>query len=194
MDYSQYAVLLLLVALTLTALEVFIPSGGLILVMSVTSLGVSVWCAWQAWWVSNPTAWWSYVASVAILMPVVIIGAFTLFPKTSIGRRVLLEGPAPDEIAGFGREEERLRQYVGRRGKALTLLVPGGMAIIEGERLHVETEGIMIEQGEPVEVVAVRGTRLLVRRPATQEEVVDPLQAEAERDEKAPLDFDIPQS
>ncbi len=41
---------------------------------------------------------------------------------------------------------------------AITLLSPGGMVRVRDERLHAFTEGVLINMGEPIEVVAVRGT------------------------------------
>ena len=46
----------------------------------------------------------------------------------------------------------------------VTQMSPGGMVRVENERLHAFSEGILIMQGETVEVVAVRGPRLVVKR------------------------------
>ena len=48
-------------------------------------------------------------------------------------------------------------------GVAITQLGPSGAAFINGKRLDVITEGALIEQGASVQVVAVRGTRVVVR-------------------------------
>jgi len=52
---------------------------------------------------------------------------------------------------------------VGDRGVTLSMLRPAGFARLRGERYDVVTEGEMIEKGEPVEVLAVQGNRIVVR-------------------------------
>ncbi|MGC1275493.1 MAG: NfeD family protein [Planctomycetaceae bacterium] len=163
MDYSHFSVLLLMLALALLAAEVFVPSGGFIAVLMLLSLAGSVFCAYQAWWESSPTLWWSYVASVLLLLPGVLIGAFAIFPRTAYGRRVLLDAPAPEEIEGYSKEQAELQQLVGQRGKTVTLHSPGGMVSVGGRRYHSETRGMMLDPGEEVEIVAVKGNRLVIR-------------------------------
>ncbi len=57
---------------------------------------------------------------------------------------------------------------VGRTGVALTTLRPAGTAEIDGRRVDVVSQSTFVPQGEPVEVVSVRGSRVEVRpaRPA----------------------------
>jgi membrane-bound serine protease (ClpP class) len=48
-------------------------------------------------------------------------------------------------------------------GTAVTQLRPSGVATINGQRVDVVTEGGLIERGTPVKVVAVEGSRIVVR-------------------------------
>ena len=171
MDYSHFSILLLMLSLALLTAEVFVPSGGFIAVLMLLSLAGSVFCAFQAWWESNPTIWWSYVASVVLLLPAVLIGAFTVFPRTPYGRRVLLDAPAPEEIEGYSKEQAELQQLVGQRGKTVTMHSPGGMISVGGRRYHAETRGMMLDPGELVEVVSVKGNRLVIRLADTPPDV-----------------------
>ena len=52
---------------------------------------------------------------------------------------------------------------IGMKGVTATTLRPGGFATIGGKRIDVVTNGEMIEQGIPVEVVAVEGNRIQVQ-------------------------------
>ena len=61
-------------------------------------------------------------------------------------------------------EEQRARELVGRRGKAMSTLRPAGRADFGGEPLDVVTDGELIEAGEAVEVAEVHGNRIVVRR------------------------------
>ena len=163
MDYSHASVLLLLVSLALLVTEVFLPSGGFITVLMLLALGSSVFCAFRAWWDTSPGLWWTYFGSVLVLLPSVLVAAFTIFPKTPYGRRVLLDAPAPEEINAFAREQIELQALVGKRGKTVTPHSPGGMVTINDRRYHSETRGMMLDSGEPIEVVTVRGNRLVIR-------------------------------
>jgi membrane-bound serine protease (ClpP class) len=79
------------------------------------------------------------------------------------------------------------------------MLNPGGMVSIDGERLHAFSEGVIIEPEEWVEVLEVRGARVLVRRssaPAAANAAPDDDLAQADDGDDpnppAPLDFDLP--
>ncbi|HUE12710.1 MAG TPA: NfeD family protein, partial [Planctomycetaceae bacterium] len=76
----------------------------------------------------------------------------------------------------------------------LTSLNPGGLVLVDGTRQHCESEGLLLESGAPVEIVAVKGNRVVVRpveRPA--HESGSPPQS-PRAGEETPLDFDLPQS
>ena len=72
-------------------------------------------------------------------------------------------------------------------------------AQIDGERLHCESEGMLIDPGQEVDVVAVKGNRLVVRLVGSQDESAQaagdgpPREADPTNDDSR-LDFDIPQS
>lgn len=55
-------------------------------------------------------------------------------------------------------------KYLGKQGTALTLMRPAGSAIIDGERVDVVSEGSYIEKGANIKVIAVEGTRIIVRK------------------------------
>jgi membrane-bound ClpP family serine protease len=207
-DYSTLAILLLLAALAFVVMEVFIPSGGMISILALVSAVVSIWCAKKAWWESNPAAWWTYLGALIFLIPSAVGGAFYVFPRTSLGRKFLLEGPSLDEVTAYVDEEVRLKQLVGRHGKTLTLMNPGGLAIVDGERLHCESEGMqLLEPDEDIIVVAVNGNRLVVRAaPGESREVklqfegqtVTPPPPDGDANDeiadRSPLDFDVPRT
>ena len=50
-----------------------------------------------------------------------------------------------------------------KTGTALSHLRPSGMALIDGQRVDVVTEGPMIERGTAIKVVATEGLRTVVR-------------------------------
>jgi membrane-bound serine protease (ClpP class) len=160
---SHFAILLLILGLALLVAEVFLPSGGMIFVAAVICFAASAGCAWNAWWTSSPSSFWIYVASVFLLVPSSIGAALYALPRTSFGKRVLLFGPELHEVTPFKEEEEELSRLIGRKAKTLTMLGPGGLLLIDGERMHCETPGMLVDPDTQVEIIAVKGNRLVVR-------------------------------
>jgi membrane-bound serine protease (ClpP class) len=164
MDSSILAFLLLAVGIALLIAEVFIPSGGVILVLASLSLLGALICAWNAWWSSQPTYFWGFLTGMVILLPIVVIVAFYIWPSTPIGKRAILEAPAPHEVEAFVEQEQRYSEMVGKVGETVTTLNPAGIARIEGQRVHCQSEGVIIDAGIKVRVIAARSNGVVVRK------------------------------
>jgi membrane-bound ClpP family serine protease len=190
MDSSSWALLLLLVGILLLGAEVFIPSGGLISLAAGLSLLAATLCAWNAWWTTSPSYFWSFLIGMAVLLPSVVSIAFSIWPHTPIGKRAILEAPRPEEIASFVELERHYAQMVGKVGETVSLLNPAGIARIDGERVHCQSEGMIIEARIPVRVIAVHANRVVVRQCSAGELAAEttppPSAIEGES-----LDFDI---
>ena len=163
MDAATWALLLLGVGLVLLFAEVFIPSGGLIGLAAGVAWIAAVVCAAQAWWSSHPLYFWLFLGSMSALIPSGLMLAFTIWPHTPLGRRAILHAPTHDEIQAFDEQAERLRLLIGRTGKTVTLLNPAGIVKIDNERLHCQSEGVIIELGREVTVVGARHNQVIVR-------------------------------
>jgi membrane-bound ClpP family serine protease len=197
MDPAYLAVALLVLGLTLIVCEVFIPSAGLIAAFATLCFAGSVVSAYMAWWYDKPTYFAIYTIALLVLIPSALSGALYLLPRTEFGRQVLLEGPDLEEVTPYQEEQRQLQGLIGRIGKTLTLLNPGGLVLVDGMRLHCESEGSLLESGAPVEVLAVKGNRVVVRpvertieRPGND----SGSPPEPQRPGETPLDFDIRQS
>lgn len=203
MSYEFLAILFLVLGCGLIVAEVFIPSGGMILVLCVVAFAVSIWCAYKAWWGESTVYFATYLGSLIVVIPAMLVGIYKLLNDTKVGDRILLAAPDPDDVTPYQEEEARLSQLIGETGAAVTPLMPGGMVNVGGERLHAYTEGLLISQGSDVEVVGVKGTRVVVRLRGSEVngesvassgvEAVDSARVEA-NDAPAQLDFDMPQS
>lgn len=199
MTYEFLAIVLLVVGCGLIVAEVFIPSGGMILVLCVLAFLASIWCAVKAWWGVSPAIFSTYIAGLVILIPGILIGIYKLLNDTRVGDRILLAAPDLEEVTPYRREQAHLEQLIGQVGTAVTPMNPGGMVSVGGERLHAFTEGLLVPQGDPVEVVAVRGTRILVRPRSSGHGAPAPAQdatrtvAAGDAVSPPPLDFDMPQ-
>ena len=193
MDSGLIAVLLLGLGLAVLVVEVFVPSGGLLAVFTLMCLVGSVVAAWDEWWGTDPAAFWLYVGSVVVLVPGTVAASFVMLPRTKFGRRLLQEAPTREEIAPLVEETARLTALVGKRGVTLTPHSPGGMVEVAGERHHAEARGLMLDPGQPIEVVALRGQRLVVRLadgPAPDEltaEAVEEIEQNLAAEEESPV-------
>lgn len=198
------AIILLVVCLALLAIEVFIPSGGLILVTALASLAGSIWLGWRAW-SDTPPLFWLFIGTIIVLVPTAIGVTLYWFPRTEMGKRMLLDGPSLDEVTGYTEETSRLSALIGKRGESLTLMNPGGLVLVDGERHHSESVGLLIEPGEPIEVVGISGTRIVVRRATETRESVTHVESPKAEDavtsidppdepipEDRPVDFEMP--
>jgi membrane-bound ClpP family serine protease len=164
MDPAIVAILLLALALFLFAIEVFIPSGGVLVIGASGTLIASFVFAWRAWWPGQVGYFWLFLGSAALLVPGVVMGMFTLWPYTPMGRRAILQEPRPEEIASFVELDERNSHLVGKIGKAATTMNPAGILLLDGQRIQCQSEGMIIEIDETVKVISAYGNRVIVRR------------------------------
>lgn len=81
------------------------------------------------------------------------------FPRSYFGRKITLAAHSAGAVTG-----SNLPVLVGSEGKALTMLRPSGVALIERRRVDVVSEGPAIEAEQPVRVLRVEGTKVVVRR------------------------------
>ncbi len=99
----------------------------------------------------------------SILVMIVLVGLVTgvfiwlkFFPESRIARKFISQGA----VGELGVEKPEL---LNGTGVALTQLRPSGTARINGQRVDVVTEGGLIERGAKLKVVAVEGSRIVVR-------------------------------
>ncbi len=64
---------------------------------------------------------------------------------------------------GYRAASNEFEGLIGARGKTLSALRPSGVAMIGEKRVPVQTEGDFIPAGIDIEVVSVKGSRVVVR-------------------------------
>ncbi len=156
--WLMLAVFLFVVCAALLVVEIFVPSFGLLTVCALVCLvgGVSVFFQY------GTAIGWVGVGIAAVLIPVIWIIAYRLFPNSSFGRKIIL-GP-PDRSAGDAIPDNAgLQSMLGRAGVVLTPLRPVGMCDFDGERIECVSEAGYVEKDREVKVIHVEGTQLTVR-------------------------------
>jgi len=175
-DLLLWASILLMVGLAMAVLEVFVPSSGILGFLSIVSIVAAIVLAFRH-------GVWSgigFFGITIVALPVGLILALQYWPKTPMGRRILLPLPTGEEVLPDSDKRRTMRALVGKLGRAKSLMLPSGAITIDGQIVDAVSEGMAIEAGQMVRVVEVRGTRVVVRpvdeQSAPSEPVDDALQ------------------
>ncbi|MEW6359190.1 MAG: NfeD family protein [Planctomycetota bacterium] len=95
----------------------------------------------------------------------IIIARMLADPDSKLARQVVLSSQQRVEN-GYRAASEDMTSLVGQCGVALTPLRPSGTAAFDERRITVVAEGEFIDRDARVEVIAVQGARVVVRRAA----------------------------
>lgn len=157
-----WALALFVAGLIIAAIEVMLPSGGLLAVAALVCLGGSIACAAQ---ISSLAA--IILAGVEVVcVPVLIVFMFKMLPKTRLGRGLMLMPPktAKDtvETPSAVTTSSPYGELLGKEGVVVAPLRPSGTADVDGRRVSVVTDGQLVDPGRRVRVVLVEGSRVVV--------------------------------
>jgi len=179
--------ILFLVGVGLLAVELFMMAGfGITGITGLVLIGLSLVFSRQEFTI--PTLPWQWelfgkniiIVSIGIILAIAAIAVIALMgPRLRLFDRLTLKtkiegtagGPDPEhagtsvlEAARVMTEaEENYGDLLGKRGKAISTLRPSGKAEIDGKVYAVEADGAFIEPKKTVEVIRVRGNRIIVR-------------------------------
>ena len=106
----------------------------------------------------NPAA-----ASAPLLSIAVLFLVFKYAPKNKMFDHIILKVEQKNDAGYISHNVDR-DSLVGLEGEALTFLRPAGTAFIAEQRIDVVSEGDFIEKGSKIKVVAVQGSRVVVRK------------------------------
>lgn len=179
--------ILFLGGIALLAVEIFITPGfGIIGISGLVFIGLSLVFARQDFTI--PTLPWQWelfgrnviMVSIGIILAIsaIVVIALTgprlrLFDRLTLKTKIEGTAGGPDpEHAGtsvmeaaraMSEAEENYGDLLGKRGRAISTLRPSGKAEFDGKVYVVEADGAFIEPKKPVEVIRVRGNRIIVR-------------------------------
>ena len=165
-----WAILLLLVGFALVVLEVFVPSGGVIAILSAVAIVAAMVIAFQDSATTGPGVGLVFATITLIAVPALIALAFKLWPRTPMGRAFLGDLPTDADVV----PDDARRALLGRVGVARTKMLPSGAVEIDGQMVDAVTQGQAIEPGTYVVVAEVRGNRVLVRPAGKDQRPGDP--------------------
>ncbi len=156
LDDTSLAILALVLGCVLLVCEVFIPSSGLLGILSGTGFLLAIYFAFRDGGITFAIG---TVAIEVLLIPVLLGVALKYLPYTPIGKVLLGEPPTAEDVA----VDDPRRALVGKIGVARSKMLPSGSVEIDGHMLDAVSQGQAIEPGQYVKVVEVRGNRVVVR-------------------------------
>lgn len=161
-DPILWAIVCFSIAIVLFIIELFVPSGGLLGMLSGVALIAGIVLLFQV----NKTIGLIGALVTVLLTPVVIALLLRVWPDTPIARMLTLQSPGQDtddEDEPVPTAGQRDRRLIGATGTAITDLHPVGTCLIEGRRTECLADGPMIQRGAKVKVVAADGMQIKVR-------------------------------
>lgn len=153
--YLFVSIGLLAVGLVLFVLEFFIPSGGLLgLLTAVATLG-----SIGAMFAFNATWGMVYGAVLLASAPFAVVQGVKVWSTSPLGRRAILSAEADrvprhdDDGSTTSAEPARPSISKGSHGVAVTVLRPVGFVEFDGRRVDAVAESGFIAEGERVTVI-----------------------------------------
>jgi membrane-bound ClpP family serine protease len=143
MEPWMLALFCLLFAVALVAIDLFVPSGGVLAIAAgvIGLVGVAFLFVHNSW------LGLGVLTAIVLLAPFVFSGMVTAWQKSPIGKRVMLTAITPPV------EQERVR--VGMTGRTVSTLRPMGEAEFGMLTVQVISEFGTIDRGKPVHVVSL---------------------------------------
>jgi len=170
-----WAIVLIAVAAILFFVEMNIPSGGLLSVLSLFSLAAGVFLLFK---VDTNVGLIGAILSM-LSIPFAIALAIKIMPHTPMGRLMVLKSKkrkgvelamGEQGIAG-GRGREARKALIGVEGTAVTDLRPIGTCVIQGERQDCMAVQGSVKAGATIRVVSAEGMQVKVQEIKQSEQV-----------------------
>ena len=154
MSPVQTIVLLTFAGFLMLAAEAFVP-GMILGMLGALCLVAAVAVSYASYGVLAGTL---AFAGVALVTAAGFVAWMYAFPRTVIGRRIMLHKSLPSG------ESAPAASLLGQEGSALTPLRPSGTAVFQGRKMDVSSENDFVSAGEAVVVVREEGQRVVVRK------------------------------
>ena len=149
-------VVLQLLGLGVIVVEIFVPSFGL---LTVLSAGMLLYSLYLVFTTISVNAGLVFVGVDIFVIPVVLVMAFKALGASSWSLHKTLS-----RNEGVASQSPDLPAWVGQTGVAVTNLRPSGTVMIGDNRLDAVTDGEYVDAGTPVTVTLVSGNRMVVEK------------------------------
>ena len=158
MNPIYIAIILYISAIVLALVDLYVPSAGMLLLLSFVAAVGSVVFGFQ----SGTTPGMTMLTLVAASIPILGVVAIRIWPHTPVGRRIVL-GLPPEQPKDFNEKQNTLAELIGYVVASEYPLMPSGQITIDHRSYNAFAEEGYIDAGWRVEVVGVRQRDLIVR-------------------------------
>lgn len=166
-----WAIIAILVGILFLALEVFLPSAGLLMILSLFFVGAGVVLIFFTPESEGGGTTTGIITIIGLLVLFPVLGGvmFYYWPSTTMGKAMFLTEPTEQEASVVTEAQEAFEHLHGKIGRTVTMHQPSGATEIDGKRYDSATEGMFLDAGQYVKVVAVNGSQLVVRAVSQRE-------------------------
>ncbi len=154
---SALSIILFAVGIVLLIIELFTPGFGAAGISGILILLIDVFITAKSFY--HGLVLTGIVAFVVLAF--VLLGSI-MISKGLVPKKLILSD-ATDKVSGYSGAKERT-DLLGASGMTLTELRPAGVALINGERTDVVSNGEFIEKNCEITVTHVEGNRTVVSR------------------------------
>lgn len=158
MNPIYIAIVLYISAILLVLVDLYVPSAGTLLLLSLAAAIGSVVFGFK----SGMTSGMTMLTLVAGSIPALGFAAIRIWPYTPVGRRIVLGLPQEPPTNG-SEKQNTLAELIGAVVVSEYPLMPSGQITIDHRPYNALAEAGYIDAGWRVEVVGVRHRDLLVR-------------------------------
>lgn len=159
---TGFVIALFVLGVILLFLEIFVP-GGILGLLGITALTAGILLS-----ADSLLEGVIYVIGMLIVLGLLLALSFR-FPQTRKFWQRFALSTRQTKREGYVAPKPSYENFLGRYGTALSQLRPAGTADFDGERIDVVTEGGFIPRGSRIKVIAVEGTRVIVRETSETE-------------------------
>ncbi len=149
-----WVVMFLSIGILLFLLEIFTPGFGLSGLSGLIAISIGIYLSFK-----KLNLFWGIISVLAGLSLVIV--TIKVFPKSRFWKKIRLD-LEESKKEGFITSED-LERFIDKEGVTLSVLRPTGLALIEGKRLPVQSEGIFILKGKEIIVIRREGNMLVVK-------------------------------
>jgi len=150
------SILLIIIGFLLILMEIFIiPGINIFGVIGFVLIAVGIIFAYQ----DLPVLYAHGILIGSIVFSVLFV---RILAKSGAWKRLVLETEQKRE-QGFESQDASERELLSKEGVALSILRPAGVALVEGKKYDVVSEGGFIDKNTRIKIVQVEGNRIVVR-------------------------------
>ncbi len=159
MSLLAIAILLFFAAIVIFAIDLMIPSGGVLVGVTACFAFAAILVAFRH---STNTGVWMLIATLGAA-PLMMWGFLEIWPRTPLGRRMTSPpAPAGEFVWSDAAKSKDAHALIGAEGMAMGEMIPSGLVQIGNQSYEAFSESGPIDAGTPVRVTRLDVGRLVV--------------------------------